>query len=127
MRLLLDTHALLWWLLSDPALSRVAEAAISSADEVWVSAVSALEVSTKVRIGKLDRAEYIARTFEQQIAQEGFLALPMTARHGQLAGNMAFAGKDPFDRTLIAQALLENLTLISNEKLFDSTGVGRIW
>lgn len=127
MRLLLDTHALLWWLLSDPALSRAADTAISSADEVWVSAVSALEITTKVRIGKLDQAEFIARSFEQQVVQEGFRALPMTARHGQLAGNMSFSGKDPFDRTLIAQALLEGLTLVSNERLFDSTGVSRLW
>lgn len=127
MRLLLDTHALVWWLLGSASLSRAAASAISEADEVWVSAVSALEVTTKVRIRKWPEAEYIARRFEDEVASERFLPLPITLRHGQLAGNMPFTGKDPFDRTLIAQALLENLTLISNERLFDSAGVNRLW
>ena len=128
MRLLLDTHAVLWWFLNDAALSRAAEAAIGADDaEVWVSSVSALEIANKFRIGKLPEASGLAAEFEAEVAHEGFGSLPITLRHASLAGRLAFPHKDPFDRLLIAQALTENLTLVSNERAFDATGVSRIW
>ncbi len=128
MRLLLDTHVVLWWFLNDPALSRTAVAAIGADDaEVWVSAVSAIEIANKFRIGKLPEASSLAVEFEADVAQEGFGALPITLRHASLAGRLAFAHKDPFDRLLIAQALVENMTLVSNERVFDATGVSRLW
>lgn len=127
MRLLLDTHALIWWLTGSTFLSRSAREEIDSAQEVFVSGVSALEVTTKVRIGKWDEAAPLARRLQEAIEGEGFLPLAFSVRHGQLAGNMDFPNKDPFDRSLVAQAILENLTLVSNEKLFDGTGVSRIW
>jgi PIN domain nuclease of toxin-antitoxin system len=128
LRLLLDTHAVLWWFLNDPALSRAADAAIGAEDaEVWVSAVSALEIANKFRIGKLPQASGLAARFEAEVAQEGFGALPIGLQHASLAGQLAFAHKDPFDRLLIAQALTEGMTLVSNERVFDATGVSRLW
>lgn len=127
MKLLLDTHALIWWLTGSALLSRRAREAIDDADEVFVSGVSALEVTTKVRIGKWDEAAPLARRLQEAVEGEGFLTLALSVRHGQYAGNMDFPNKDPFDRSLVAQSILENLSLVSNEKLFDSTGVARIW
>jgi PIN domain nuclease of toxin-antitoxin system len=128
LRLLLDTHALIWWQLNDPALSRTAYGAIANSEnDILVSAVSAMEVTTKVRLGKLPQAIALAQAFEDAIADEGFGGLPITVGHAALAGNLAFGHRDPFDRLLIAQALLEGLTLVSNEELFDQTGVSRLW
>jgi PIN domain nuclease of toxin-antitoxin system len=128
LRLLLDTHALIWWAIELPRLSREARAAIADPEnEVFVSAVSALEIATKHRLGKLPEAGVLASSFEAEIDAEGFAGLPVSLRHGQLAGALGIQHKDPFDRLLIAQALTENMTLVSNERLFDAMGVSRLW
>ena len=128
MRLLLDTHALIWWLLGDEALSRRAREAIADeANDVAVSAASAMEVATKFRIGKLPDAALLAQDFEAIIADQGFIELPISVHHARLAGEMNIAHKDPFDRLLIAQALAEDMVLVSNEALFDSFAVKRLW
>jgi PIN domain nuclease of toxin-antitoxin system len=128
MPLLLDTHAFLWWLASDPALTAAAREAIAEpATRVFVSAASAWEITTKYRIGKLSAAGQVAADVAAEVAAEGFVELPVTVRHAQRAGAIPGPHKDPFDRMLIAQALDENLTLISNETLFDGFGVTRLW
>ena len=128
LRLLLDTHAVLWWLQGDEALSRRARDAIADdASEVFVSAASAMEITTKYRIGKLPRAARLARGFEEMLDSQGFTPLPISLRHAQVAGLLAIPHKDPFDRLLIAQAQIETLTLVSNEALFDGFGVMRLW
>ena len=128
MRLLLDTHALIWWLAGDDALSRKARDAIADeANGVFVSAASAMEVATKFRIGKLPGAALLARNFEALVAEQGFAELPISVHHARLAGEMAITHKDPFDRLLIAQALAEDMVLVSNEALFDAAAVKRIW
>jgi PIN domain nuclease of toxin-antitoxin system len=128
LRLLLDTHALIWWLLGDDALSRRAREAIADeANDVAVSAASAMEVATKFRIGKLPEAALLAQDFEAIIADQGFIELPISVHHARLAGEMNIAHKDPFDRLLIAQALAEDMVLVSNETLFDSFSVKRLW
>ncbi len=128
MRLLLDTHAVLWWFLGDPLLTRAARDAIQSdASDVWVSAVSAIEVTTKFQVGKLPKAVRLASSFEDMVASEDFSPLPISLRHAQLAGLLPIPHKDPFDRLLIAQAQTEGLTLVSKEPLFDSFGVIRLW
>ena len=128
MNLLLDTHALIWWLAGDPALSpRAREAIANEANPVAVSAASAMEVATKARIGKLPDAALLAQDFEAIIAAQGFDELPITVRHARMAGAMAIPHKDPFDRLLIAQAQAEDMVLVSNEALFDGFGVTRIW
>ena len=128
MKLLLDTHALIWWLAGDQALSQPTREAIhDEANTVLVSAASAMEISTKFRLGKLAGAALLAQDFEAIIAAQGFTELPITVRHARMAGEMNIAHKDPFDRLLIAQAQADGLVLVSNEALFDSFAVRRIW
>lgn len=128
MRLLLDTHALIWWLAGDEALSRRSREAIADEDNpVAVSAASAMEVATKFRIGKLPDAALLARDFEGVVAEQGFAKLAISVHHARLAGEMNIAHKDPFDRLLIAQAQAEDMVLVSNEALFDGFAVKRLW
>ena len=128
MRLLLDTHALLWWLAGDAQLSAVALSAIADeANEVVVSAASAWEVATKHRIGKLPGAGPLAVDFAREVRRQGFTPLPITLEHGQVAGALAGDHRDPFDRMLVAQAREEKMALVSNEAVFDSFGVTRVW
>jgi PIN domain nuclease of toxin-antitoxin system len=125
MRLLLDTHALIWWLAGDEALSLPAREAITDEDNsVFVSAASIWEITTKARLGKLSA---IAADLETAAADQGFIGLPISLRHGHLAGALPGPHRDPFDRMLIAQAILDNLVLVSNERPFDAYGVGRLW
>jgi PIN domain nuclease of toxin-antitoxin system len=128
LRLLLDTHALIWWLAGDDALSRRAREAIADeVNEIAVSAASAMEIATKFRIGKLPGAALLAQSFEEIIAEQGFGELPISVHHARLAGEMNIAHKDPFDRLLIAQAQVEDMVLVSNEALFDGFAVKRLW
>lgn len=128
MSLLLDTHALIWWFLDSPRLSGPARAAIKAyGDPVHVSAVSAFEIATKVRLGKLPDAARLDRSFAAFLDAQDFKPLPLTLEHALVAGGLSDSHKDPFDRLLIAQALTENLTLVSNERLFDGFGVRRLW
>jgi PIN domain nuclease of toxin-antitoxin system len=128
LRLLLDTHALIWWLAGDEALSRRARAGIDDeTNEIFVSAASAMELATKFRIGKLPGAALLAQDFEAIIAEQGFVELPISVYHARLAGEMNIAHKDPFDRLLIAQAQAEDMVLVSNEALFDGFAVKRLW
>lgn len=128
MRLLLDTHALLWWLAGDVQLSVAARGAIADpANQVFVSAASAWEVATKHRLGKLPHAGPLALDFAGAVAQQGFEELPISLEHGQDAGALPGAHRDPFDRMLIVQALGERMALVSNEQAFDTWGVTRIW
>jgi len=127
-RLLLDTHALIWWLAGNVSLPRTARNLIDDErNDVFVSAATVWEIATKHRIGKLPDVGVIAADAHGWIDEQGFLELPVTVRHGQTAGALPGPHKDPFDRMLIAQAIAEDLVLISNEKLFDSYGVKRLW
>ena len=128
LRLLLDTHALIWWLAGDEALSAAARDAIGDeTNSVAVSAASAMEIATKFRIGKLPEAALLAQNFEAIIADQGFDELAITVQHARLAGGMNIVHKDPFDRLLIAQAQSEDMALVSNEALFDGFAVKRLW
>jgi PIN domain nuclease of toxin-antitoxin system len=128
-RLLLDTHAFLWWLTADPRQSAAAGALIAEpANQVFVSAASAWEITTKYRLGKLpETAGPVAVDVAAQIAREGFNELAVSVAHAQHAGAMAGSHKDPFDRLLAAQAILENMLLISNDAAVDGLGVYRLW
>ncbi len=86
-----------------------------------------MEIATKNRLGKLPEADMLAADFEAEIEAEGFQGLPITLAHGRLAGSLSIPHKDPFDRLLIAQALTEGMTLVSNEQAFDAFGVTRLW
>ena len=128
MRLLLDTHAFLWWLVDSPRLPRpVCRAIEDDANDVLVSAASAWEIATKHRIGKLPEAAAVALDIAGAIAVEGFEELPITVDDAARAGSLPGLHRDPFDRMLIAQALTGNLALASNDPLFDRYGVRRLW
>jgi PIN domain nuclease of toxin-antitoxin system len=128
LKLLLDTHALIWWLEGSEELSPRARDAISDeANSIAVSAASAMEVATKFRLGKLPGAALLAQDFEAIVAAQGFTELAISVHHARLAGEMNIAHKDPFDRFLIAQAQAESMALVSNEALFDSFAIQRLW
>lgn len=128
MRVLLDTHALLWWLADDPALTRAARNIIADAkNTVFISAASAWEISTKVRLGRLPTAADLVSDFSGQIQQEGFELLSISAEHAIRAGLLPGPHKDPFDRMLIAQSQAEGTPIVTNETVFDAYGVRRLW
>jgi PIN domain nuclease of toxin-antitoxin system len=127
-RLLLDTHALLWWAGGASQLSRPARAAITEeANDVYVSAASAWEIATKHRLGKLDRVGPLLDDLLGYLDDQDFRDLGIGVRHAQRAGTLPGPHRDPFDRMLIAQAQIEGLTLVSNETVFDRYGVRRLW
>ena len=128
MRLLLDTHALLWTLDNNPRLSPAAREAISSpAAELLISSVSAFEITTKYRIGKLPEFAAIARDFPAILADLRYTPLPVSMEHAALAGALDHPHKDPFDRLLIAQARVERVPIVSNEAVFEAFEVERVW
>ena len=128
MRLLLDTHAFLWWLDGDRRLPARLRATIREpANEVLVSAASVWEITTKARLGKLPGAEEVAADVPACIDSQGFVALPISARHAQRAGALPGPHRDPFDRMLIVQAQVEGVPIASNEAIFDGYGVTRLW
>jgi len=127
-RVLLDTHAVLWWFVDDPALPRGAEALIDDpSNTVLVSAVSAWEVCTKVRIGKLPTGRALCDDFRSYLERFHFTPLPISVEHGQLAGRLPGLHKDPFDRMLAAQALVESVPLVTNDPAFAGFGVQVVW
>lgn len=128
MRLLLDTHALLWWLDGDRRLPpRTRRQIADPANAVHVSAASAWEITTKWRLGRLPGAAAVAADVVSAIASQGFSPLDISIRHAEHAGRLAGDHRDPFDRMLIAQSHLEGLTFVSNEETFDRFGVSRLW
>ena len=128
MRLLLDTHALLWWFSNDPALPKSCRKLIAQPDSgVFVSVVSAWEIATKFRLGRLPSASELVQDFGGYLDRENFLSLPVSHDHGIRAGMLPGPHQDPFDRMLIAQAELEKLFIVSNERIFDQYGVRRVW
>ena len=128
MHLLLDTHALIWWMTENPSLPEsVRRLMVDKRNRVVVSAASAWEMATKVRLGRLPASSDITRNFEEYLTQAGFESLAVSAAHGIRAGLLPGPQRDPFDRMLIAQAQAENLTMVSNEVVFDSYGIRRAW
>ena len=128
MRILLDTHTFLWWLDGDTSLPLKLRKQISNeSNQIIVSAASAWEICTKVRIGKLPGAVEVANSVGSCIQSQGFEALPISVNHAQRAGLLPGIHRDPFDRVLAAQALAEDMPIISIDDCFDSFGVRRIW
>ncbi len=128
MRLLLDTHALIWAAQAPDLIPEIAREAIEDGENiVYVSAVSAMEIATKFRLGKLDVSPALAEHFVEELEGHGFVMLALNAHHAQRGGLLAIPHKDPFDRLLIAQTQIEGLTLVSNEERFDDWSVSRLW
>ena len=128
MRLLLDTHALLWSVLDSPRLSQRARAALADPDaEIVISPVSIFEITLKHRLGRLAEAAPFVLHHHRMLADLAWTPLPVGMDHASLAGSLDIPHKDPFDRLLIAQAQIERVPIVSNEALFDAFGVDRIW
>lgn len=119
MRVLLDTHVVLWWLSDEPMHPDAIKAIADSANEVWVSAATAWEVETKRAAGKLR----FDGDFEQSVNDEHMTKLPITFGHARAAAVLPSHHKDPFDRLLIAQAQTEQLMLVSRDEVFARYGV----
>ncbi|HEX7835036.1 MAG TPA: type II toxin-antitoxin system VapC family toxin [Pseudolysinimonas sp.] len=123
MRILLDTHVLLWWLDDDPRLSKTFREAIRNpANEVWVSAISFAEIAVKQAIDKLD-APYIS---DELVAEQGMCNLSFGANHGRKVRELPLHHRDPFDRMLIAQAIEEDLVLATVDETFSRYDVRRL-
>jgi PIN domain nuclease of toxin-antitoxin system len=128
LRLLLDTHALLWWLNDNDLLPPTARRAIArDGNEVLVSAASAWKIATKVRLGRLESGADLARDFAGYLRRARFVELAVSVEHAVRAGLLPGPHKDPFDRMLIAQAQAENLPIVSNDTALDGYGVRRLW
>ena len=128
MRVLLDTHTFLWFVLDDPQLSSTAKILIQdSANDVEVSPASYWEIAIKIRLGKYVLSQPYQSFMETQIAANDFRVLPIEPRHTALLTTMPFHHKDPFDRLLIAQTAVEHIDIVSVDTIFDSYGIRRIW
>ena len=128
MRVLLDTHAFLWWVEDSPHLSATAHRVIEDeANDIIVSAASAWEIATKYRLGKLPEAEAVATDIAGCITNEGFEALAISVSDAERAGRLPGIHRDPFDRILIAQALGHDMAIVSVDAEFDGYGVNRVW
>jgi PIN domain nuclease of toxin-antitoxin system len=126
-RVLLDTHALVWWVEAPDKLSAKARETIEDAEtEVLVSAASGWELAFKTRSGKF-RSREMAERLDEQIVEEAFAALSISIEHALRAAAFNSSHKDPFDRMLIAQAQVEDASVISKDTAFDSFAVRRIW
>jgi PIN domain nuclease of toxin-antitoxin system len=127
MKLLLDTHALLWWFSDSASLSAKARRAIAATDnQIFVSAASAWEMAIKNKQGKLDAQDLLDR-LPQDLEDEGFLVLPISIEYALRAGALVEHHRDPFDRMLVAQAQAERLPILSSDTVFDRYDVKRIW
>lgn len=128
MKYLLDTHALAWWLINDARLSRRAFAAISDPNnEIIASAVTAWEAANKFRLGKWPDARPLAMDFETTVKAERFSILDISFRHASIGGLLEGDHRDPFDRLLAAQAIVEQVPIISGDRAFGYFGVQSIW
>ncbi|WP_020121728.1 type II toxin-antitoxin system VapC family toxin [Streptomyces canus] len=112
MRLLLDTHVVLWWLDDSTELSGEIKDLLDTEPAVYVSAVSPWEIATKQSLGKLAGPEDLA----ERVRDSQFTGLPITAGHGVRAGRLPAHHRDPFDRILVAQAQIEGMTLVTRDK-----------
>ena len=128
MRLLLDTHAFLWFILDDPQLSSTARSLIEDpANEVAVSPASYWEIAIKIKLGKYTLPSPYRQFMETQIAANDFHILSIEPKHTALLATMPLHHKDPFDRLIVAQALTEGISLISIDSQLDTYGVARLW
>lgn len=123
MRLLLDTHAFLWWSDDDARLKREPRREIARAETVAVSAASAWEATIKIALGKLR----MRTPFEQAVETNDFEKLPITFAHAAAVTGLAPHHGDPFDRMLIAQAFTEGLTIVTHDRRFEPYGIPVLW
>ncbi len=127
MKIILDTHTFLWFVNDSPELSNSAAELIESDVDLWISIASLWEISIKVNLNKLDLPDDFDRFIPHQIAINGIEILPINLQHLIALTKLPLHHRDPFDRILIAQAIAENVPIISIDKKFDLYGVNRQW
>ena len=128
MNLLLDTQALLWFVLDDPRLSEKAQESIMVSDAlVFVSPASLWEIAIKTSLGKYALPMPFAEFWDEQLLANDFILLPISVAHTARVADLLYHHRDPFDRLIIAQSLVEKIPVVSSDELFTSYGVERIW
>ncbi|MBY0521235.1 MAG: type II toxin-antitoxin system VapC family toxin [Sphingomonas sp.] len=128
MQAILDTHALIWWWANDPRLANGMRALIEDKETtVFVSAISALEIAIKVRLGKLPEMQAHIDQFHEAVRDEGFIHLNLDHRHAVTAGLLSGEHRDPFDRAIAAQGLVETLPIITHDRAFSDFGCKVLW
>lgn len=126
--LILDTHALLWWLFDDPHLAEPARLAIADPERrIWVSAASAWEIATKARLGKLPEAGDVPQRLPHYLRKARFLELPITIEQSLKAGSLPGPHRDPFDRMLIAQSFITGYPVVTVDPVFRDYGTQVLW
>ncbi|HZS09824.1 MAG TPA: type II toxin-antitoxin system VapC family toxin [Blastocatellia bacterium] len=128
MRLLLDTHAFLWFILNDQQLSATARGLIADPNnEIEISPASYWEIAIKISIGKYSLAEPLADFIEREVATNQFHILSIEPRHVAPLTSLPFHHRDPFDRLIIAQGMVEQIPVVSADAAFDDYPVTRLW
>lgn len=128
MRLLLDTHAFLWFVAGDTTISSGARALIEDeANDKFVSIASLWEIAVKTSIGKLPLAKPFEQFIPEQLTRNGFQILGLTVEHAATVATLPLYHRDPFDRMLVAQSLAENLPLLSSDETLDAYRIQRLW
>ena len=128
MRLLLDTHAFLWFVAGDTTLSARGRALIEDdANEKLVSLASLWEIAIKTSIGKLPLKKPFEQFIPEQLQRNGFQVFGLTVEHTAKVAALPLHHRDPFDRMLVAQCLVENLPLLSSDEPLDAYGIQRLW
>ena len=128
MRILLDTCSLLWWWAEPEKLSPRCRSLIQDpANEIWVSAGSAWEISTKHRIGKFSGGDRIISQWDERLLEDGFRELPISCAHALRAGSLPGTHGDPFDRVIAAQAIIGSLRVATPDKAISGLGAECAW
>jgi PIN domain nuclease of toxin-antitoxin system len=127
-KLLLDTHAFLWWVEGAPAVGRRARAELANPDnDVFLSIASCWELAIKLSLGKLRLTQSLERFIPEQLSRNGFVLLGLEFRHVARVADLPFHHRDPFDRVLVAQALLDGFAIVSADRVFRKYGVTVVW
>jgi len=127
-KLLLDTHALLWFLLNDPRLSDNARRLVSDTrNDLLISPASYWEIAIKISLGKYTLTQDFESFMQEQVAKNDLRILPITIKHAAVLAKLPFHHRDPFDRLLVAQAICEQIPLVSGDVVFDKYSVARTW
>ena len=125
---LLDTHTFIWWILDDPRLSARVRAILQQQDnDIFFSIASIWEISIKAQLGRIPFSEDPAVVIPQQIAANGLLVLPIEVPHALQVYRLPLLHRDPFDRMLVAQAMIEDLPLLTSDPLIAQYPVSVIW
>lgn len=128
MRALIDTHAFIWWMDANPRLSsRAREALANEPNECLFSIASVWEMAIKISLGRMVGRGRLDRDLPEQLAANGLALLPISLAHVTRVADLPFHHRDPFDRLLIAQALVEGVPVVTVDEVFNDYGVDRIW